>query len=620
SAEVEVDSPRFGNIHLIRSNVGRFSKWHDGVGLIYLGPNGLADWDESSKMGHWREEAGHLVAYEAGATITSRFELPAQASIEFEISWTAHPDFVLALGVGDQEQPAAATVEVWDDNLVLLQETKTEADLASLQRIKPGAGRAHFQIYLDQQHNRVLAVSSDGALLADLSITKSARSSRPGIRLINRQGNVRLEQLRITRWDGQPPRQGQRDKSCIYLADDSILYGTVERFDADAGQFIVRSNDQTKRLAADQIGSVVLPPSENPLPRNIRVVCQDGVRLSGQLRYVKDGRLCLACPGVKEPLTLPVDQLRMLLVLDHPAAPVSAAGRSGRLEMDGVRLKGYLVGGSGGAGAGCLAWRPLRSATASSLSADVSARIVYRDPLPKSQTPAPTVQVARAGGLLGAMARALAGSAANPVVMQSPSRFGPSLYLRTGDTIPCQVERIDERGVTFRSTMFDATFVPHDKIKAVELENRSLEVKIDREKRDRLLTLPRMQKDDPPTHLIRSIRGDYLRARLIAMDDKTVTAEVRLDSRQLPREYVSQIIWLHADESAPPGQAAGSAEPSTVGRVQALREDGIRLTFSPEALTDATLCGTSDVLGPCRVALSEVDQLLIGSAIEQAAP
>jgi len=203
---------------------------------------------------------------------------------------------------------------------------------------------------------------------------------------------------------------------------------------------------------------------------------------------------------------------------------------------------------------------------------------------------------------------------------RKPSRFGPSLFLRTGDTIPCKVEQIDERGVTFQSSVFDATFVTHDKIKAVELENRSRATKINNSKRDRLLTLPRMQRDNPPTHLIRSTSGDYLRARLIEMDNETLTVEVRLEARKLPRQHVTRIIWLHDDELDTPVEKAAPSQPPTATRVQALRDDGIRLTFIPEEMTDTILSGTSDVLGACRVELGEADQLLIGEAIERAAP
>jgi peroxiredoxin len=61
-----------------------------------------------------------------------------------------------------------------------------------------------------------------------------------------------------------------------------------------------------------------------------------------------------------------------------------------------------------------------------------------------------------------------------------------------------------------------------------------------------------------------------------------------------------------------------AVEPGST-RVQALRSDGSRLTFFASQMTDSTLAGTSDVLGACRVNLKQIDQLLIGAAIEQAA-
>ena len=54
-------------------------------------------------------------------------------------------------------------------------------------------------------------------------------------------------------------------------------------------------------------------------------------------------------------------------------------------------------------------------------------------------------------------------------------------------------------------------------------------------------------------------------------------------------------------------------------RVQVIRNDESRLTFFADSFAEGSLSGTSDVLGPCRVNLAQIDQLLIGAAIEQAA-
>ena len=123
------------------------------------------------------------------------------------------------------------------------------------------------------------------------------------------------------------------------------------------------------------------------------------------------------------------------------------------------------------------------------------------------------------------------------------------LHLRCGDTIPGSVTSIDEKGVTFHTAVTDATFVPHSQVQALELMPEAKSATIARQKKERLLTVPRMQRDNPPTQLIRSADGDYLRGRLIAMDETQLQVEVHLETKTVPRESVARIIWLHPDGS-----------------------------------------------------------------------
>ena len=44
-----------------------------------------------------------------------------------------------------------------------------------------------------------------------------------------------------------------------------------------------------------------------------------------------------------------------------------------------------------------------------------------------------------------------------------------------------------------------------------------------------------MQKGNPPTHLIRSRDGDYLRGRILEMDESKLLVEVRLAPQEVPR-------------------------------------------------------------------------------------
>ncbi len=127
-----------------------------------------------------------------------------------------------------------------------------------------------------------------------------------------------------------------------------------------------------------------------------------------------------------------------------------------------------------------------------------------------------------------------------------------------------------------------------------------------------------MQKENPPTHLIRSRNGDYLRGRLIKLDATKLQVEIRLEPREIARDRLSLIIWLHPDELDPARTTTATATPAGAGtRVQAVCNDGIRLTFVADRFAGMTLSGKSDVLGPCQVALKDIGQLLIGGGIKR---
>lgn len=659
--EAQLDVAGLGLLHLARPAIRRILHWRAGADPVYVGPNGLSEWDEASPAGAWQQEGGQLTTEKSGASLFADLGIPAQASIEFELSWTFQPDFLFALATSREETDQAFRFEIWDRQIVLVRETKTEADVASLQNHNARTGRCHFLVYLDQPHNRATVYSADGARLAEVGVSEPGSQPRRGLQLVNYRGNVRLEQLRIAPWNGQLPQPGNAGQSRLHRTDGAVVYGEIKALDPSTNEFLVPSSSGETRLPADAVESIVLSPSGGSPACDVRAVLRDGARLAGNLAKIENGRVWLDCPGVVDPLRVPFSQLQTILVLRDPKFPAEPKGRSGRLQTDNLRLQGCLVEAVQQPDASCLVWHPRGSTTASPLKHGVSGRIIYREPPARSPSAQPTrtsrvLQPQPAGAaFVGPVVRMLAPNQPGPATSTSSSTRwpGPTLYLRTGDTIPCDLQRIDQHGLTFHSSLVDVTSVTHDKVKAIELENQSRSTKIDTFKRDRLLTLPRMQKDDPPTHLIRSTEGDYLRARLIELDDKTATVEVRLETRRLPRDQIARIIWLDkmppktaekgeekkaekdagkstdstsekkADHdvekpatTAGPDPAAHS-KPAAATRVQILRGDGIRLTFLAEKLSDMTLQGTSDVLGSCRVQLSQLDQILLGKTIDQ---
>jgi thiol-disulfide isomerase/thioredoxin len=722
--ELVLDSPTLGTLHIQRSKVCRLQRWDNAADFVYFGPQGTLGWQEITKQepvtaqppgvrqfvalpaqnqpkqnrnepkqpgpqSLWRDEAGQLVTDQPDAAIFGNIGIPTQASVEFDVSWRTKADFVLALCASGKDEKALSRsfrFEVWDNHLVVVRELDHQADLAELAQLKPGPGCLHLQAYIDQKRGRILVVDEAGRQLADLAVGKNQPKPAGGIQLINHRGDVRLEHLRVSHWNGDVPADLPSDKARVHLADGTIVYGQIQRFDADKKQFLMQSVDKEGQadankqiqLDADKITSIVLASAAETPACSFRAVTQQGIRLSGKWERVEKGGLKLSIPGIIEPIVLPVADLRSIIFLDGVTSPQPDKIRVGRLEMAGVRLTGSLENSNGQpddqahdgqaeAGASCLVWHPVASQTASPLRSGISGQIIYRETPPKKpqqvQQP-PRGRVVVGGGVLNVVVGVFT---AGTQPQQMPTRpFGPTLYLRTGDTIPCIVKSIDENGVTIQSSVTEATFVPHEKIKALVLAPEHRGGPLDKVQRQRLLTLPRMQKNNPPTQLIVSTNGDYLRGRLTEMDDKTASLEVHLETKQLPRENIARIIWLHPEELADPAKAessdakskpsagptaeshpdkaagsgavqaaeshvdqaaeshpesavmaAPSPSPDSGNLVQALRSDGVRLTFSPQRVADSVLSGTSDVLGACRVDLVKVDRLLFGHAIDE---
>jgi thiol-disulfide isomerase/thioredoxin len=613
-----LDAPRFGRLRIPRDLVQRVHRRREGGHLIYFGPNSLSEMVATPADG-WREEAGQPTTDRPGATLRADVRLPERAVVEFEVSWEKHADFVLGLGIDDDGKTIqrAFRFEVWDDDLVVVRESDLEADLAALAKLAKGRGRAHFRAYIDQVAGRILVESPDGQRLADLTVASRKPRPVPGILLSNGTGDLRLERLIVSRWDGQVPPEHGGGASRLVQADNTISHGSIT-FDPAARQFVVRGESGESRIDEAGVASLILAPPAAGEARDVRVVYQDGMRLSGDLLRVDAETLELKVPGLDAPLRPPLEGLRSLVVLRRGAAPASEKATP-RLELDGARLHGRLVDSDAAPspGASCLAWQPAGSRAASPLRAGAAGRIVLNEPAPPSPPGQPQPTPAAPVGLIR---RILPQQATNPAAAQGRPGSKRMLYLRSGDILPAEVTQIDEEGVWFHSPLSASTFVPNAKVQAVVLAaETAVTVRLNKPKRERLLTLPRMQKPSPPTHLIRSKNGDYLRGRVLGLDEKNLRVEVRLEEKPLPRDLITRIIWLHPDDLNPsqPAAEAPPGEPSA--RVQALRRDGVRLTFVPDRFTGQALHGTSDVLGECNVRVADVDQLLIGAAIEREA-
>ncbi len=628
----ELDVPPHGRLRVERSRLRGFAPVRTRGESVYDGPNGMQGWNAPSEGG-WRDEGGNLLSDVAGTSIRAELGLPTRAAVELEVSWTQKPSFIVSLGVGDGDvhlqQPFR--FEVWGDDLVAVGETEQDADVVSLQRLGPGPGRLHVLAFLDREDGRFLITSPGGRKLADIRVQRREGKPPGGVYLANAKGDVRVERLKITRWGGTVPDEVEPGASYVRREDGSAVRGDEVTYDAPSRSMVVRSGGETPaetRIELARVSGVHLaPPAEDRADGTVQITTQAGARLAGRIEKVEDRAVWLASPGIVPTLKIPVDALRSLHVVGRDEGPVTSAGRPGVLELDGLSLKGSLADAEQGPDGSLLDWKPSASISSSPLRPGVAGRIVYKEVKSIAPTPATVSStdliapgMRRVVGDLRVVERRV-GVGGRIVTRPAPVTVEPGrrvIHLRTGDTVSGVVTKIDEDGVWINAWSTDIR-VPHAKIKDVELGHEVRRtVVLNRSKYDRLLTLPRLQKGSPPTHLLRSTNGDYLRVRLIGMDDRTLRVEVRLETREIPRARIARITWLHADETDPSELPDDpfAKPPSTL--VQAVHPDGNRLTFLVEELSNGTLFGKSEVLGGCRVRLDELDQLLIGGAIETA--
>ena len=220
------------------------------------------------------------------------------------------------------------------------------------------------------------------------------------------------------------------------------------------------------------------------------------------------------------------------------------------------------------------------------------------------------------GGAFGGASRTPAGGNSAPLV-----NYGATLYLASGERFPCQIKGITETEVIFESNISAVTTVPRDQVLMWERSTGTALDNLDPEKRRRLLTVPRMRRNNPPTHLLESNDGDFLRGRLLGADDETVFVELRLEEKAIPLATIKRIVWLEEVDGETVSTEA--TEPVDVeieegqfdAQVMAVFRDSLRLTFEPLAAKDDVLKGQSLLLGQCSVPLAEIDVLYLGDEI-----
>ena len=342
-------------------------------------------------------------------------------------------------------------------------------------------------------------------------------------------------------------------------------------------------------------------------------------RLSGELERVTREAIVIVHPAIAGEVPLPIATLATLTSLLPRQEPSELPGRMGRLDYDSGTMLGCLAPAPPASAGAAIAWHPVGSLTASPVMFPAHGRpqatITYAEPPVESRPQLP--QRARQQPSLEQASQALdRQSSPKPVQVDqtAPDGFGSRLILRTGETVLCRVESIDEQSVRVRVPGGEAVTVAGVWVQALELVTAGGRPLMS-EKFRSLTTLPRSQRQQPPTHVLRSVQGDYLRGRLVSMDESTVRMAVEAGPRDKPvtlsRGDVARLIWLHPENIATPWQppepiaAQGLLVDATVGT-------GEHLRLVATGIDGNVIRGVNPAIGPCGIDLENVSVLFLG--------
>ncbi|HUG18972.1 MAG TPA: TlpA disulfide reductase family protein [Planctomycetaceae bacterium] len=639
---IELESPRFGRVRIREQTVHRLDRIDENPAILFSGLSGLGDWKKVK--GEWKAEGTELIALKPDSSLAGDFAIPDKAVVEFELTWDEDPNFSFAIGVdpaAEQINTRGWSFDSWNSQLILVRERPDVAVIEPLQKLDRDAKYVRLIVFVDQTADSILVYLPGGKLLSKAALAveegkKAPRERTTGIALVNHSGQTRLKRLRVARWDGSLPLTPDSIASRFRLADDRLISGQVKKFDRSSRQLTVLSPSGDVSFALGQVVMAEFAASQSASTSSLIFSLQDQTRISGELLSIDDRHLSLQVPNLLNPIQIECALVRSVAFRapEKEQTTSSSQAKSGYLEIGGHRLTGHLDPATVTDDASCLVWHPDSSRTASPLTRTASGRIVYRERTPPSQEVPTTVtvqEIPRQRGLLEQFGQLFLGGPGKPAPPVQPKNEEPhDLHLISGDMLPCRVNRIDESGVHFNSSSAEVNLIPHEKIKALILKRSQKMSALDEDKKQRLLTLPRNQKTSPPTHLLYSDRGDFLRCRLNSLVEERLVIELHLAESAIPLSRISHIIWLHPEKlqqktEASPGSPddpliaerdVESAAPPSLHEVQVILAGDNRSTFVPSEISDESVIGTSDVIGACRFQLASIDQIVFGGHIE----
>ena len=645
-------------------------KWKQMVPAIK--PNGRSKWFSRS---------GAIETETAGTAISQPVFLPDLAAIDLDVTWEqAAPNWMLTVGEPRRLELHFRKLETRNMiSITMLVDDETSADIATSLISSDGVSSISLRILCDSNRGRFVLLKG-GTAIAQIKMAKAVRlNGNRSLTFTNiGSGRLSLRELKVYTSifsapsipgpKNQDPEDNQVRSVETLLQSGETYLGVPTGFDRSTGTFgFEQTSIDLGRVAVAQVSRIEFPlrresdspnpsnPSNPPIDPLYQLDLRSGARYSGQSIQMVDGNIALELVQAKVRVSIPVSEIVSIGINGNrvkpdanaasanaaPATPAPVEASPMKLSspwgtslgrIDKVDVAPAIAGNEPGKS---LFWKPLLAEGSCALASSLSGTI---DPVAASAGPAKPARSA-----YGQISK----SQREPVEGRSLRADEPSLFLTNGDCFPAIIKSLDEMQTVFHSTMFEGTKINNELIRGIRVLAHAGMEQLDSGAQKKLLTLPRMQRSNPPTHLIVARQGDAIRGRLKSINDDFAVLEVRGSDRSIMMKTIAEIIWLiEAPEVVPltdqnPGASTNEPEKSETEtsqtessepqkreaaisnaseslaelQCQALFDTGARISMVPSSISDNILAGVHPQLGACQIDLASVNRLVLGDAI-----
>jgi len=591
----------------------------------------------------WYLKAGEIATDTSGTTISQWTNLPELATIDIDVSWDqTSPNWWLTLG-----EPRRMELQVRKLqnrkllNVTLLLENSKDADVTTIQLPYEEDQSLKLKLLCDANKGVYVLMRENQVLGRLRGNPKEQLVGRTKVSFTNTAlGVLTLRDLRVSRSAFAIPaevRESSTKQIEWMTANRGTFFGDIQPSESANSSDEVSSNSASIKVLGGNGAPIDIPINEiervefpNPIDESTNpyaVELIDGKRFASKTieSYSDQGNRGVVLEVLSQKLRFAMQDIKRISrrssSLPDEANEETDAGKSRisqRLVTDEVISLGKVADVKKiNETQNTFSWLPRFAKEPVPLNPQSDGAI---EPILTQSNPDVPRRSKNTDGLatLRADAPASENDFGKPLKPEDPS-----LFLLSGDCFPALVRRGDDTEVYFESPLFPKQSIDQSLVRGIRfLDYRGIE-KLDRATRNRMLTVPRLQRNNPPTHLVVSRDGDLLRGKLLHFDRDQMVLDVRGEGRTVLVKNIAELIRL---DQAPKLDAAESVEPEVEDSVsseqehpassyQVILDQGARVSLIPTSVDALELRGRHPQLGDCALPWSSVLRVSLGDAI-----